>query len=217
MKAYTGQTRADGLVQRLVAAGIGECTVRGELKSRKRDPWFYDNGAFRDWQAGRAFNGVQFDRDMRRIRWGTDALPDFVVVPDLVARGEESLAFSRYHRDDIAVPGDERHAPCYLAVQDGMTVERVRDYLAEVKRDDGHDYAGIFVGGSLPWKLDTAASWCAFAHETDRLCHVGRVGPPDRVRWARSIGADSIDSCLPIMFESHLEPWLLAVSEAASS
>jgi hypothetical protein len=211
MRAYCGQTREMGLVRKLADHGIGECTVRGELKSRKRDPWFYDNGAFRDWKAGSEFNGVQFARDMRRIRYGAFAMPDFVVVPDIVAGGLDSLAFSRSNRDEIGQPSDERNPLAYLAVQDGMTVVDVRRFLDESAAEFGHAYAGIFVGGTLAWKLETAASWVEFAHSTDRRCHVGRVGPPARVAWARSIGADSIDSCLPIMYAEHLEPFLAAL------
>lgn len=212
MKAYCGQTRSAELVARLAAHGIGECTVRGELKSRRRDPWFYDNGAYRDWQAGVAFNGVQFSRDMRRIRYtATMPLPDFVVVPDVVAGGIESLALSRRERVELSDPDGGREPPAYLAVQDGMTVEAVGEFLQLSAEVDEQIYQGIFVGGTLDWKLQTSAAWVEFAHATGRRCHVGRVGTADRVRWAHSIGADSIDSCLPLMYVEHLESFLGAL------
>jgi hypothetical protein len=215
MRAYCGQTREADLVAQLAALGIGECTVRGEVKSRRRDPWFYDNGAYRDWKAGKAFNAVRFDRDMRLIRYGKMPMPDFVVVPDIVAGGAASLAFSRSNRESIGVAADGARNPrAYLAVQDGMTVDTVRAFLDE-SLVDGHEYAGIFVGGSTEWKLATAAAWVEFAHATNRKCHIGRVGIPARVRWARTIGADSIDSCLPLMYEQHLHPFLDALAEAA--
>lgn len=209
MKAYCGQTRQASLVARLAAAGIGECTVRGELKSRRRDPWFYDNGAYRDWQAGRAFDGVQFARDMRRVRYDADMpLPDFVVVPDVVAGGLESLALSRRERGELGHPGELRHPPAYLAVQDGMTVEGVGEFMQLSAEIDGYSYEGVFVGGTLDWKLATSAEWVRFARDTGRRCHIGRVGTPDRIRWAHAIGADSIDSCLPLMYEEHLVAFL---------
>lgn len=198
------------LVRKLQAHGIGECTVRGELRSRKRDPWFYDNGAYRDWKSGKQFNGVQFARDMRRIRYGVDPLPDFVVVPDIVAGGLASLEFSRSNRNDVFQLGDRRCPRCYLAVQDGMELVDVRRFLDE-SIDDYQSYDGLFVGGTLEWKLASAPMWIEFAHATGRKCHIGRVGTPDRVAWARSIGADSIDSCLPIMFDVHLDPFLEAL------
>jgi len=65
-------------------------------------------------------------------------------------------------------------------------------------------YRGIFVGGSLRWKLATGAAWVRFAHAHGRRCHIGRVGTPERVAWARAIGADSIDSALPVRHAKHL-------------
>lgn len=217
MRAYCGQTREKGLIARLRDAGIGECTVRGELLSRKRDPWFYDNGAFRDWQAGAPFNVMRFSRDCRRMRMDVEAgksAPDFVVLPDVVAGGSASLAFSStwYH--------DVEGLRCYVAVQDGMTEAEVAAWIDEWDaRDDadaegeGLPIAGIFVGGTLEWKLATGATWVAFAHARGLRCHIGRVGTPDRVRWARSIGADSIDSCLPLMYVEHMDAFLAALAE----
>jgi hypothetical protein len=214
MRAYCGQTRSSKLVELLKRHGIGECTVRGELFSRKRDPWFYDNGAFRDWQAEKPFNSMRFTRDMRRIRIDREfgnghGSPDFVVAPDMVAAGMTSLEFSCAWRHDL------EGLPCYLAVQDGMTPARVGAALRteELMGDDAQRFVGIFIGGSLPWKLDTAAEWVRFAHDTGRRCHIGRVGPPDRVRWARDAGADSIDSCLPLMHAEHMDAFLSALTE----
>lgn len=214
MKAYCGQTRDPKLVAELTAHGVGECTVRGELFSRKRDPWFYDNGAYRDWTAKKPFNTMRFVRDMRRIRIDREfgnghGAPDFVVAPDIVAGGMASLEFSCAWKPDL------EDLPCYLAVQDGMTPARVGAALRieETLGSEGQRFTGIFVGGRLEWKLDTAAEWVKFAHGSGRQCHIGRVGVPDRVRWARSIGADSIDSCLPLMHKEHLGPFLEAIME----
>lgn len=204
------------LVKQLAAAGIGECTVRGELLSRKRDPWFYDNGAFRDWKAGEAFNAVRFSRDMRRLNVDVEfkvcPAPDFVVLPDRVAAGADSLTFSNEWWPEVG------ELPAYLAVQDGMTAENVDGWLDDVRKlDIGANVRGIFVGGSLEWKLATAASWASFAHSRALRCHVGRVGTPDRVRWAHELGADSIDSCLPLMFEEHLDQFIAALAECGGS
>ena len=142
--AYVGQTRSRALIRELEAAGIGECTARGELLPRRR-PWFYDNGAFRDWKAGKPFNEDAFQRDCDRIL--CDRLePDFLVVPDLVGGGVESLALSV-----MWVPRLEGVAPLYLAVQDGMDWGSVEPVLEK--------FDGVFVGGSLRWKMRTAAYW----------------------------------------------------------
>jgi hypothetical protein len=107
-------------------------------------------------------------------------VPDFVVVPDIVAGGLASLAWSAFWRP--SVPAE---FPAYLAVQDGMTAADVVPQLAM--------YQGLFVGGSLAWKLETSARWVQLAHAHGMRCHIGRVGTADRVRWARDVSADSIE------------------------
>jgi hypothetical protein len=96
--------------------------------------------------------------------------------------------------------------PLYLAVQDGMSTADVAPVL---------DYfLGIFVGGTLPWKLRAASSWVDFAHENGKRCHVGRVGTVGRVEWARAIGVDSIDSSLPLWCEEQMQAFLGALESA---
>jgi len=60
----------------------------------------------------------------------------------------------------------------------------------------------------LPWKLRSAREWVRLAHRHGIKAHVGRVGTERRVAWARRIGADSIDSCLPLWSEENLERFL---------
>jgi hypothetical protein len=227
MVGYVGQTRDPDLIVELKAHGVGECTQRGELLSRKREPWFFDNSAYRDWKSGKPFNSMRMTRDLRRISIDREygnckrlmtlcgrkletfcGEPDFIVAPDLVAAGEASLVFSREWLPEL------EGLPTYLAVQDGMTTARVAEWLRSVRADEGFEFAGIFVGGLLEWKLKTGATWVQFAHALGLRCHIGRVGPAPRVRWARRIGADSIDSCLPLMHKEHMEAFLEALAEA---
>jgi hypothetical protein len=199
--AYCGQTRERRLIAELAALGIGECTQRGELPPRRPGRWFHDNKAFSDWRGGRVFDVNRWERDQWRIR-DRGLSPDFVVVPDVVAGGDASLAWSAMWRPFVAPD-----VPAYLVVQDGMTAERVGAWL-----DDQPDqYHGIFVGGTLPWKLETGAAWVAFAHGRGMRCHIGRCGTADRVRWAQGIGADSIDSCLPLRDRGKLRAFLGAL------
>lgn len=200
MVAYCGQTRSSALIAELEALGIGECTQRGELPPR-RSRWFHDNRAFADWKVGRLFNGVRWQRDQWRIRNGA-LRPDFIVVPDIVAGGRASLDFSAFERPFVA-----EGLPAYLVVQDGMTPDLVAAWLDA----QPEPYAGIFVGGSLEWKLATAPAWVDLAHARGMRCHIGRVGPADRVRWAREIGADSIDSSLPLRDRGKLVSFLRAL------
>lgn len=196
MRIYVGQTRAADLTRRLWTLGLGECTARGELPPRRR-PWFYDNGAFKDWTAGKPFDKEAFLSDLDSIYRAIDR-PEWIVLPDIVAGGVESLEYSSrwVHRC-------RGLAPLYLAVQDGMTETDVAPLLPHV--------AGLFVGGTLGWKVSTGRAWARFAHENQRRCHVGRVGTPRRVKWAMRIDADSIDSALPLWSEDNLTRFLGAM------
>lgn len=199
LRVYVGQTRSRKLIAQLNGLGFGECTNRGETPPRRR-PWCLDNGAYSDWRSGRAFNAEEFWSDLTSPVVVSDP-PDFIVCPDRVATGLESLAFSLHWHDrcESARPG-QRY---YLAVQDGMTEADV----APVARR----FAGIFVGGTLAWKIKTGAHWVAFAHAQRMRAHVGRVGTARRVRWARRIGADSIDSCLPLWSAKNLATFVRAL------
>jgi hypothetical protein len=126
-------------------------------------------------------------------------VPDFVVVPDIVAGGLASLEWSAFWRSTVPT-----EFAAYLAVQDGMTEADVAPEL--------HRYHGIFVGGSLAWKLATGAAWAKLARRRGLRCHIGRVGTAERVQWARAIGATSIDSALPLRANEHLEAFLAALA-----
>jgi hypothetical protein len=196
---FVGQTRSAKLVRRLWERGIGECTVRGELPPR-RHPWFYDNGAFSDWRAGRPFDEAQFSADIEAVRRSGDT-PRWIVLPDIVAGGRDSLIESARW-----IPSLNGLAPLYLAVQDGMSAEDVRPFAGRV--------AGLFVGGTLEWKVRTGAEWVCLAHSLGLRCHIGRCGSENRIAWARRIGADSIDSSLPLWSEENLDRFLRALEPA---
>ena len=202
MKVYVGQTRSHALIQRLLLAEWGEMTCRGEYPPR-RHPWAYDNGAFKDWKAGAQFHVDDFERDVSRIA-AAEVKPDFLVVPDLVAGGLRSLEFSMGWAPQLAGV-----APLYLAVQDDMTEHDVRPCL--------EDLAGLFVGGSLAWKIRTGERWVELAHAVGKPCHIGRVGTLRRVQWAREIKADSIDSCLPLWSEDNLMRFVEGLGVATQS
>jgi hypothetical protein len=115
--------------------------------------------------------------------------PDFIVVPDIVAAGLESLRFSLKWLPKLqSTVGD---VPLYLAVQDGMSEDDVRPL----------SFDGLFVGGTDPWKT-TTSSWVKLAHENNLLCHLGRAGAYNKIKLAKAARVDSIDSSLPLMGKS---------------
>jgi len=195
VKVYLGQTRSIDLIGRLAELGFGELCCRGELPPR-RLPFAYDNGAFKDWTADRPFNLVRYERDLRWMAYN-DCLPDFICAPDVVGQGRESLDWSLFCTgpEGEFVP-DALRDRVYLVVQNGMSERLLAPHLDV--------FAGIFVGGTLEWKLETGEEWVKLAHRRGLRCHVGRVGTEERVRWARYIGVDSIDSALPLWSEENL-------------
>jgi len=141
-----------------------------------------DNGAWGCWKRGLPFDEGAFLKAIEGAhRWGLSV--DFIVAPDIVAGGRASLGFSvgwAY--------GQLLTAPrLALAVQDGMLPQDLTPYHLE-------RFTHIFVGGTMAWKLATAQMWVEFAHDVGKQAHIGGVGTRDRIRWAREIGADSVDS-----------------------
>ena len=180
MKIYQGNSGSKKNIERGVRDGVGAM-----LCAAWRDPspfpyYALDNGAYSAWSNGKAWDSDHFE-DLLRRYLRAPVQPDFVVCPDKVAAGTESLQFSlswlRY------LPSGPRY---YLAVQDGMSIE---DVDPEVRK-----FSGLFVGGTMEWKLGTAQDWIRLAHKHQRPCHIGRIGPGRRILWAARIGADSIDS-----------------------
>jgi len=208
VKVYLGQTRSRALIEQLTALGFGEMVSRGELPPR-RTPWAYDNGAFSDWRAGRPFDAGAFIADLDQIAgFGDGAVrdaygpPDFIVLPDLVAGGARSLETSL-----AWIPELLGLAPLYLAVQDGMEPAAILEAIGEHPA-----IAGVFVGGTLTWKLRTIDYWTNFAHACRRPIHVGRFGTPARVEAALRLGVDSIDSALPLWSRELLEAFVTALA-----
>jgi hypothetical protein len=138
-----------------------------------------DNGAWADFQAGRLFDEDAYDRFLDWL--ASAAVPDWLVLPDIVAGGLASLDLSlRYMNRCLSV------APLVLiAVQDGMEPEDLAPHVGE--------NVGIFLGGSTAWKLARMREWGEFCAERGIHYHVARVNSIKRMALAASAGATSID------------------------
>jgi hypothetical protein len=143
-------------------------------------PWILDNGAFSYWKNNLPFDDKKFEDALIKTEL-KGLMPDFVIVPDIVTKGYESLNFSLKWLNRIPAAYD-----CYLAVQDGMLPLVIEDHL--------NLFDGVFVGGSLDWKLKTTPAWVKMAHRHGKPCHVGRIGTFRRLVWAKNLGVDSVDS-----------------------
>lgn len=136
-----------------------------------------DNGAWSAYVAGRAFPVTEFESALDQV--GKNA--DFIVIPDVVGAGIQSLAFSCSWVPRLLDVGPL----LLLPVQNGVTRQEVAPFLSE--------RVGIFVGGTTEWKLATLREWGALARETGCYLHVGRVNSGRRIRLCRDAGAHSFD------------------------
>ncbi len=144
-----------------------------------------DNGAFSDWKHNDEFQDEEFLEFLQKYIDRIDKKPDWVAIPDKVAKGKESLYFSLNWMERIPDYFDR----LLLVVQDGMSQNMIGRVL---EREDR--IAGLFVGGSKSWKYRTSKEWVELAHSHEKICHIGRIGTWERIMWAERIGADSIDS-----------------------
>ena len=153
------------------------CPVPPLWEDRSVAPFAVDNGA---WGA---FNrGVEWDADAFEALVKRCVDPDWVVIPDIVAGGLESLDRSREWIPRLRELGVARMV---LPVQDGMTPDDVRPLLAPD--------VGIFVGGSTEWKIESMAQWGALGAEVGAFVHVGRVNTEKRIKMCSAAGVHSFD------------------------
>lgn len=159
-----------------------------------------DNGAWGAFQKQTPFDAGAFTELVERA----GAQADFVIVPDIVAGGMESLKFSL-----LWLPKLRHIRSLLLPVQDGMDVADVSKVL------HAWPNLGIFLGGSTEWKLKTMYGWGMLAAALNRHYHVGRVNTARRIRLAAEAGADSFDGTSATMFSCTL-PLLEAARQQPS-
>ena len=193
MKLYT----AGGSIanrKSCIKLGVGILLVDGW-----RDPTPYpyfaiDNGCYSAWSRGIPWDPSPFLKILSKAR-ELGLRPDFAVLPDIVAGGHESVKRSMAWYP--VLKAEYPDVPLYFAVQDGMTADDIPYGSSQID--------GIFVGGSMEWKLRTMGYWSNLAHEIGIQCHVGRIGTPDRMVLAHTQGVDSIDSTTWVQRNGSLE------------
>lgn len=158
--------------------------------------WAGDNGAWSDFQEGKPFDEGRF---RRFLDWAAVQIrpADFIVAPDIVAGGRASLDYS------VSWLPRLKGAPCerlLLAVQDGMTEADVAPLLAD------QSFAGVFVGGTTEWKLETLPGWVALAHSFGAWAHAARVNTVKRINRCLAADADSFDGSAATRFAAAAPP-----------
>jgi hypothetical protein len=181
MKIYIGNTGTLRHHEVMKRNGWGNLHLANAFRMPKKGiSWVLDNGAYSNWLHKKPFDETAFRESLIRIE-KCISYPEFIVCPDIVAGGYDSLRFSLKWLNEIPAG-----YPVYLAVQDGMQPDVISQYIEL--------FDGVFIGGTLDWKLETAKDWIKLAHRYNKKAHIGKVGTFKRLVWAKNIGADSIDS-----------------------
>ena len=140
-------------------------------------PYCLDNGAWTAHQQGSPFDVDLFRAAVSRL--GLSA--DFVVAPDIVGGGLDSLAFSASWLRYLSV----RSRLVLIPAQDGMKPAHMAGIVGP--------RVGVFLGGSTEWKLANLREWGQFARSRGCYFHVGRVNSVRRINACIGAGADSFD------------------------
>lgn len=158
-----------------------------------------DNGAWSAFAQKTPWNADAFYEAL--VRFGPGA--DFVVVPDIVCGGAESLDLSKQWLKPVL----QWSWHALIAVQNGHTPDDIRPLL--------NARVGVFVGGDTAWKERTMPTWAALARECGAYCHVGRVNSQRRVLLCQMAGVDSFDGSGPSRMVKHLHQMQRALNQGA--
>jgi hypothetical protein len=158
-----------------------------------------DNGAWGAHQCGEEWTPDKFCKLVDKH----GAIAHWVVAPDIVCGGLESLARSVQWLPWLL----DRCRRVLIAVQDGITATDLMPLV--------NDRVGIFVGGSTNWKIETLPMWGELAKNSGCYLHVGRVNSAKRIRLCAMSGADSVDGTSGTRFAVTIPPLSVACSQAA--
>jgi len=177
MKIYLGVGGSKKVHDFAVSHDCGWLLTPTNARNPPSGTYALDNGAFVAWKNNEEWSEQRF---MSLIKRYPDY--DFVVAPDIVCGGGQSLMRSLEYVGKI--PG-----PLYLAVQDGMMACEITKVIDR--------FDGLFIGGSIPWKFNTARMWADLAHLHGKKCHAGRVGTWEGFVHMHCCGVDSVDTTTP--------------------
>lgn len=188
MKIYTGAISDKRRIEIVKAYDMGfmisSCADHTVRREYSKVQCALDNGAFTCWQLGYPFQPKVFLSTIAQAYKHGITL-DFIVCPDIVTQGAESLAYSlKWARGEHL----ETAPALAFVVQDGMKP------AATIKKIQDDNFSHIFIGGSVEWKWKNAGEWIGAAQSAGMKSHVGRCGTIDLLLKARDLGADSVDS-----------------------
>ncbi len=150
--------------------------------------WAADNDAYLAWDEDK------FVRMLDTITGIPGCL--FVVAPDVV--GDAKATLDRFYEWKYRLEGTRQ--PRAFVAQDG--IENVGVPWAHIH--------ALFIGGTTEFKMGPVAAGIAReARRNRKWLHMGRVNTRKRIRYAKSLGCDSIDGTNFSMFRKTNLPWAL--------
>jgi hypothetical protein len=205
MMAYATRT---GTLRNLAAlrdAGWGLMVTPDSPRTEKFYDYCIDNGAWSAHTQGVDWNDT-YQAKFERLVEDLGAGARFIVAPDIVAAGAQSLARSLEWLPAL------RSVGCLVLIplQDDMRPEpALTQHLG--------DKVGLFVGGSTEFKISSLPTWSWVAREWDCYLHVARVNTVRRIRYCQAYDVDSIDgtsasryaSTLPLLDAALRQPLML--------
>lgn len=183
MKIYLTNTGTLKHIEIMISSNhtVGNMLLANNFRVPKSGvDWALDNGAYHAYLNKESFDEISFRRTINRI--DEFPKPDFIVVPDIVAGGMNSLDFSLQWLKELPDKYDY-----FIPVQDGMDVEVVKEISDKC--------VGIFIGGTMAWKFRVGREFADMGKRLGLAVHIGRIGTYSNLIWANSIGASSVDSC----------------------
>lgn len=157
--------------------------------------WAADNDAFAAWDEKRFLRMLDNLSDIPGCR--------FVSCPDVVADADRTHERYEQYKHEIT----DRGMPVAIVAQDGLSGPLD-------PRIPWDEIDAIFIGGSTEFKLGMeAAQIVGYAKQLGKWAHMGRVNSFRRIRYAHSIGCDSVDGTNYSMFTDKNLPPALALLE----
>jgi hypothetical protein len=187
MIGYTSRTGTRTTLAGLAAAGWHLLVSATGAHRTEGFPYALDNGAWTAHQQGTPWDENAFLELVHGLGRGAE----FIVAPDIVAGGMRSFVTSLEWVRALSCLG-----LVLVPVQNGMSPAVIAPYLNE--------WVGVFVGGTVEWKLETMETWGRVARERDAYLHVGCVNTRRRVSRCAVAGAHSFDGTGPVRFPSTL-------------
>lgn len=151
---------------------LGALLVPGNGNKPAGKPWACDNGAFAGFR----------EKAFRKMLAKCQGLPGclWVAAPDVV--GDAAGTRERFDKWEPVIR--EMGFPIALVAQNGLTIETTPWDRLDC----------LFIGGDDAFKLGAEArTLVAEAKRRGKLVHMGRVNTLRRLRYAQSIGCDTID------------------------